>query len=86
MVVAARTDVIATAMGFFTDGTHADLSGLASWNSTQPAVASVSNSPGDVGTVVALSTGTTQLGASYQTFTGSTSLSVTDAVLAAVVI
>jgi trimeric autotransporter adhesin len=82
-VVAARTDVACTAMGFFTDGTHADLSSLASWTSNQPGVVSVSNSPGDVGALVALSSGTAQIGASYQQLNGSTSITVTDATLSA---
>ncbi len=85
-VAAAHTDVVCTAMGFFTDGTHADLSSLASWTSSQPRVASVSNAAGSVGAVVALSTGTTELGAGYQQLAGSTSLTVTDATLAGVVI
>jgi hypothetical protein len=85
-VVAPRTDVVCTAMGFFTDGTHADLSSLASWTSTQPGVVSVSNSPGSVGALVALSTGTAQLGASYQELSGASSITVTDATLAGVAI
>ena len=82
-VVAARTDAACTAMGFFTDGTHADLSSLASWTSNQPGVVSVSNSPGNVGALVPLSSGTAQIGASYQQLTGSTSITVTDATLSA---
>jgi hypothetical protein len=85
-VVAPRTDVVCTAMGFFTDGTHADLSSLASWTSTQPEVVSVSNAPGSVGSLVALTTGSTQLAASYQKFSGSTNLTVTSANLNGVVI
>jgi trimeric autotransporter adhesin len=85
-VVAARTDAVCTAMGFFTDGTHADLSSLAKWNSTQPGVVSVSNSPGNVGALVPLSPGTAQIGASYQQLTGVTSITVTDATLSALCI
>jgi trimeric autotransporter adhesin len=85
-VVAPRTDVACIAMGFFTDGSHADLSSLASWTSTQPSVVSVSTAPGSVGALVALSAGTAQIGASYQQLTGSTSITVTGAVLAGVVI
>jgi len=80
-VVAPRTDVAATATGFFTDGTHADLSSVASWSSTQPAVVSVSTSPGSVGALVALATGTAQLQASYQQHTAAASVTVTDATL-----
>ncbi len=76
-VVAPRTDVTATATGFFTDGTHADFTSLASWNSTQPGVVSVST----VGALVALSPGTTQLQASYQLHAGSAGVTVTDATL-----
>jgi trimeric autotransporter adhesin len=85
-VVAARTDVVCQAVGFFTDGSHADLSSLASWTSTEPVVVSVSNAPGSVGAVVALSTGATQLGASYQQFSGSTNLTVTDASLVGIAV
>jgi Bacterial Ig-like domain (group 2) len=83
-VVAPRTDVFCTAVGFFTDGTHADLSSLASWTSTQPAVVSVSTNPGSVGALVALSAGTAQVTANYQQLTGSTSITVTDASLVGV--
>ncbi|MGO8969815.1 MAG: hypothetical protein ACLQDQ_09625 [Myxococcaceae bacterium] len=85
-VVAPLSDVTCTATGFFTDGTHADFSSVAGWTSSQPAVVSVSTSPGSVGALVALATGTAQLTASYQQFTGSTSLTVTDATLLALAI
>jgi trimeric autotransporter adhesin len=85
-VVAARTDVVCTAMGFFTDGTHADLTSLATWTSSQPAVVSVSNTPGNVGALVAVAPGTSQLSASYQQLTGSADVSVTDATLSALFI
>jgi trimeric autotransporter adhesin len=82
-VVAARTDATCTSMGFFTDGTHADLSSLASWTSNQPTVASVSSSPGNVGALLALAPGTAQISASYQQLSGSTTVTVTDATLSA---
>ncbi len=82
-VVAAHTDVACTATGFFTDGTHGDLTSLANWTSSQPNVLSVSNSPGNVGALVALSPGTSQISAGYQQLAGSTSVSVTDASLTA---
>ncbi len=85
-VVAPLSDVTCTATGFFTDGTHADLSTVASWTSSQPTVVSVSTSPGSVGALVALATGTAQLSASYQQFTGATNLTVTDATLLALTI
>ncbi len=80
-VVAPRTDVAATATGFFTDGTHADLTSLASWNSSQPGVVSVSTSPGSVGSLVALASGTALLQASYQQHAGAASVTVTHATL-----
>jgi trimeric autotransporter adhesin len=85
-VVAARTDLTCTAMGFFTDGTHADLSSLASWSSSQPGVVSVSTSPGNIGALVALSPGTAQISATYQQFTGATGVVVTNATLTGVAI
>jgi trimeric autotransporter adhesin len=83
-VVAPRTDVSCTAVGFFTDGSHADLSSLASWTSSQPGVVTVSTNPGSVGALVALSPGTAQVTADYQQLTGATSVTVTDASLAGV--
>ena len=80
-VVAPRSDVAATATGFFTDGSHADLTSLASWHSTQPAVVSVSNTPPSVGALVALSTGSAQLQAVYQQHAGAATVTVTDATL-----
>jgi trimeric autotransporter adhesin len=80
-VVAARTDVRCTAVGFFTDGTHADLSSLVSWSSSPSNVASIPSSPGNSGTVTAIAPGTAKIQASYQNLAGFTYLTVTNAVL-----
>lgn len=80
-VVAARSDVLCTATGFFTDGTHADLTSLASWTSSQPQVVFVSTTPGSIGALEPLSAGTAEVTARYQRLTGSTAVTVTDATL-----
>jgi len=79
-VVAARTDVACTATGFFTDGTHADLSTLVTWSSSQPQVVAVSGAAGS-GVVTPLAPGTARIGAAYQKLTASTDLTVTGATL-----
>jgi hypothetical protein len=84
--VAPRTDLACTAVGFFTDGTHADLSSLASWTSTAPSVVSVSNAPGSVGALAALAPGTAQVSATYQELSDFTAVSVTGATLLGVAI
>ncbi len=80
-VVAPLSDVACTATGFFTDGSHADLSSVANWSSSQPGVVSVSTTPGSVGALVALSSGTAQIAATYQQFGSSTTITVTGATL-----
>jgi hypothetical protein len=85
-VVAPRTDVACSAVGFFTDGSHADLSSLVAWTSSEPSVVSVSAAPGNVGALTVLGPGTARLHASYQKLSGYSDLSVTSAVLAGLVI
>jgi trimeric autotransporter adhesin len=80
-VVAPRSDVACTAVGFFTDGTHADLSSLVSWSSSQSTVVSVSSVPGDPGTLTALGPGTAKVQASYLKLSGFTYVTVTNAAL-----
>ena len=53
-----------TAKGTYNDGTSPDISALVAWNSTQPAVASVSTSPGTQGLTVGASAGSTSISAS----------------------
>src|SRR5262249_29999527 len=73
----------ASATGFFTDGTHADLTSLVQWSSDAPAVMSVSNASGNWGRLGALVPGQARLLASYQKLGGDAGVTVTSATLAA---
>ncbi len=70
-----------TATGVYTDGTTADLTGQATWSSTDGAHVSVSNAPGSQGRVQALALGTATLSASFGGFSGTTGVTVSAAVL-----
>ncbi|GFO53370.1 hypothetical protein GMSM_03770 [Geomonas sp. Red276] len=65
-----------TATGGFADGTTRDLTSLASWSSSAPTVATVSNVSGSRGTATALSNGTAVISASVAGVVGSTTLTV----------
>ena len=54
---ASNTGGAAAATGFFTDGTHADLTSLVQWSSNAPGVMSVSNASGNWGRLGALGAG-----------------------------
>jgi len=55
--IAKETAQQFTAMGKYNDGTQADITALVGWNSSQPAVATVSGSPGTQGKAAAMSAG-----------------------------
>jgi hypothetical protein len=78
---AAGTAGNATATGFFSDGSHADLTSLVKWSSSAPSVMSVSTSSGSWGRLGAQARGQSTIQASYLDLTGSTSLTVSDAAL-----
>ena len=78
---AAGTAGSATATGFFSDGSHADLTSLVKWSSSAPSVMSVSTSSGSWGRLGAQSPGQSTIQASYLEITGSTSLTVSGATL-----
>src|SRR5260370_22466260 len=56
-----------TASGKYNDGTSPDITALVTWNSTQPAIASISASPGTQGLALASSQGSTSISASLGT-------------------
>jgi len=56
-----------TATGTYNDGTHADITSLVAWNSSQPAAATVSTSPGTQGLALAVAPGSTSISASLGT-------------------
>jgi hypothetical protein len=78
---AAGTVGSATAIGFFSDGSHADLTSLVKWSSSAPSILSVSSASGTWGRLGALAPGMATVQASYLDATGSTSVTVTDAAL-----
>ena len=80
---AASTGGAAAATGFFTDGTHADLTSLVQWSCSAPGVMSVSNASGNWGRLGALAPGQARLQASYQKLEGDAGVEVTSATLVA---
>ncbi len=61
------------ALGTFTDGTVRDVTSLASWSSSLPGVASISNSAGTVGLATGVSGGTTLISAQLNLVTATAS-------------
>ena len=72
----------ATATGFFSDGSHADLTSLVKWSSSSPSVLAVSGTSGTWGRLTATAPGVSTVQASYQNITGTTSVTVSNATLA----
>ncbi len=68
-----------TASASFADGTSSDVTTAATWTSSSPTVATISNSQGSQGEATAVSTGTTTINATYASIAGSTLLTVTAA-------
>jgi trimeric autotransporter adhesin len=75
-----RTEPL-TATGTFSDGSAQDLTAGAGWTSSDPAIAAVSNAPGQEGVVTAVVPGTVTIIAAYRGVTGSASFTVTDVTL-----
>jgi 6-phosphogluconolactonase (cycloisomerase 2 family) len=71
------------ATGTYADGSIEDLTPQVTWSSSVPAVASIGTAPGYQGLATALDTGVTTIEASFGGISGSTSLTVTSAVLVA---
>jgi uncharacterized protein YjdB len=72
------------ATGLFSDGTSSDLTASATWQSSLPGVAGVSDAAGTRGQASAVSSGTTQISATVMGVTGSTNLTVTAATIVAI--
>lgn len=70
-----------TALATFSDGTTFDITTVAAWSSSDPAVASVSGARGTVGVATALSGGTTTITAQLRTVSGTAVLTVSSAPL-----
>lgn len=75
-----------TATGTFSDGTTENLTSQVTWISSSGAVAAISNSPGSQGLAAGLSPGSTTLTAMLHGVSGSTTLTVTSAVLVSIAV
>ncbi len=73
-----------TATGVFSDGSTQDLTGVATWSSTSAGVATVSNGGANAGLVASQSAGNATIKAVFNGMTGSTTVTVTPAVLTAI--
>ncbi|AOP35303.1 hypothetical protein A0128_16505 [Leptospira tipperaryensis] len=61
-----------TATGIYTDSTSQDLTQLATWYSSSPSVAPISNASGSIGLATALSTGSSDIYAVYNSWNSNT--------------
>jgi hypothetical protein len=82
--IAEGTTVQYTATGVFTDATTQDLTEQATWSSSSPTIASVSNAAGTKGVVTGVSGGTATIIASFGGLTGSRSLTVNGVTLVSI--
>jgi uncharacterized protein YjdB len=74
------------ATGIYSDGTTADLTGLATWTSVTPATASVSDAVGSKGLVTANAGGSAVIHATWAGVTGSDTVTVSSATLTSIAI
>jgi hypothetical protein len=84
--VAPSTHQQFIATGTYDDGSTQNLTGSATWTSSNPAVATVSSSVPTQGLAKALASGSTTITASSGTVSGSTTLTVTSAVITSIVV
>ena len=82
--IALGTTLQFTATGNYSDGTTADLTGLADWTSSDAAAGEVSMAAGSRGLATALATGSTAITATYSGKSGSTTLTVSGADLVSI--
>jgi hypothetical protein len=79
MTLSSTLPFVATAI--YSDGTNFDVTGQATWLSSDENVAGISNAAGSRGLATSLMKGTTSISATYMKITGATTLSVTDATI-----
>ncbi len=84
--IGVGTTVQLSASGVWTDGTTADLTGVVTWTSSAPAVATISNAPSSAGLATGVSGGTATISISYGALTDSTVLTVTSAPMTALAV
>lgn len=82
--IALGTTQAFTATGTFTDGSVQDLTALVVWSSSDESVSPVANSAGEKGVATSIALGATTISAALSGITGSTSLSVSDPILASI--
>jgi hypothetical protein len=82
--MAKNTQLQFIATGTFSDGTQADITTVATWTSSNTNAATISNQAGLQGDATGIAAGTTTIAATYQGKTGSTTLTVTNAVLVSI--
>jgi hypothetical protein len=75
-----------TATGTFSDASVRDVTGQATWSSSAPAVAPISNATGSRGVATATAIGTAQITAVLAGMTAGSTMTVTDAVLASIAV
>src|SRR5262245_12802577 len=75
-----------TATGVFSDGVKQDVTALATWSPSAPAVATVSDGVGSKGLVTTFGPGDTSASAQFAGVTGSTTLTVTSATLVSIAV
>lgn len=73
-----------TALGTFSDSSTQDVTDSAHWSSSVPGVATISNTPGSNGMATSTGAGSTVISATLGAVSGSGSLTVTGAILAAI--
>lgn len=73
-----------TAMGHYDDGSTKDLTDNVTWDSSSPAIVTISNSPGSHGLATADSLGDSTITATLGSITDSTLVTVTDAVVVSI--
>jgi uncharacterized protein YjdB len=72
------------ATGQYSDGSTLDLTQLATWTSSAPNVADVSNNAGSKGLLTAITQGSAQITAAYQGVTGTTTVTVNSATVVSI--
>lgn len=82
--IAPSTQQPFTAIGTFSDASTQNITADATWSSSLPAVATVSNTPGSLGVASALSAGTTNISAALEGISGAAPLNVSAVTLTSI--
>jgi uncharacterized protein YjdB len=84
--VPAGYSITLQALGTFSDGTSRNVNSQVLWSSSNPGIATISNSAGKEGCVTGVAAGTTALSATFQGALATTTLTVTNAVVNSIVV